>query len=154
MIIEIIKKEEEYRLENLLQLYLHDLSLNFPLEFDSNTCKYNYESLDKYFNEKGNYAYFIRKDDSIIGFALINSKDNVYILQELFILNNYKNQGYGENTVKIILNKHKGQWKIKVVPNSKKAFNFWKKTIERNIKDFSISYEGKYKRAVFAFNNK
>ncbi len=35
--LDIIKKEEIKILEKLLQLYLHDISLYFPMEFNSNT---------------------------------------------------------------------------------------------------------------------
>ena len=43
-----IKKEEKYKLENLLQMYLHDISLYFPIVFDSNKGKYEKELVGKY----------------------------------------------------------------------------------------------------------
>ncbi len=38
--LEKITKDEKHKLENLLQLYLHDLSMYFPITFDSLKCEY------------------------------------------------------------------------------------------------------------------
>ena len=46
--LEKIIKDEKHKLENLLQLYLHDLSLYFPIDFDTKTCQYKY-NLETYF---------------------------------------------------------------------------------------------------------
>ena len=46
--LEIVTLEEKEKLKKLLQLYLHDLSLYFPLPFNSITCEYDY-NIDKYF---------------------------------------------------------------------------------------------------------
>ena len=41
--VEKVTISERDKLEKLLQLYLHDLSLYFPITFDSNTCEYKYD---------------------------------------------------------------------------------------------------------------
>lgn len=46
--------KEREKLEKLLQLYLHDLSLYFPIPFNSDECKYEYD-LNKYF--ENDYAF-------------------------------------------------------------------------------------------------
>ena len=48
--LEIVTLEEKEKLKKLLQLYLHDLSLYFPLPFNSITCEYDY-NIDKYFSD-------------------------------------------------------------------------------------------------------
>ena len=77
MNIELIKvnKNERSKLEKLLQLYLHDLSLYFPLDFDSEKCEYDYD-LDKYFDN--DFAYFIKSSNDILGFILIDINGNKY----------------------------------------------------------------------------
>ena len=45
-----VESKERKKLEKLLQLYLHDLSLYFPIPFDSKVCEYEYD-LDKYFDK-------------------------------------------------------------------------------------------------------
>ena len=141
-------------LDNLLQLYLHDISGYFPIDFNNDTCKYEYDDLSKYFNKTNNYAYLFLNDKDIIGFTLIDYEDNNYIVQEMFILNNYKNRGLGEECINEVFNKHKGNWVIKSLPCSPKSENFWNKTIKKYTNNnYDIEHIGKYNRAVFRFNN-
>ena len=86
--LEKVRLEDSNKLERLLQLYLHDLSLYFPITFNSDICQYEYD-LDKYFID--NYAYFIKSDKDILGFVLIDDNgNNNYEISEIFVLNNYK----------------------------------------------------------------
>lgn len=55
-----VNKNEKNLLNNLMQLYLHDLSLYFPIDFDSKTCQYKY-NLETYFYN--NYTYFIKMNN-------------------------------------------------------------------------------------------
>ena len=71
--LEIVTLEEKEKLKKLLQLYLHDLSLYFPLPFNSITCEYDY-NIDKYFGD--NYAYFIKDNNNILGFILVDDNKN------------------------------------------------------------------------------
>ena len=71
--LEKVRLEDRNKLERLLQLYLHDLSLYFPITFNSDICQYEYD-LDKYFID--NYAYFIKSDKDILGFVLIDDNGN------------------------------------------------------------------------------
>ena len=150
--LELVELGERNKLEKLLQLYLHDLSLYFPIPFNSNKCEYEYD-LDKYF--KDNYAYFIKRNNEILGFILIdNNKENNYEISEIFILNNYKRNHIGSKVVKQIFNIYRGNWIIKVVPNSKIAESFWINTIkEYTNNNYKEQYTGKYNRLEIYFNN-
>ncbi|MBE6158388.1 MAG: GNAT family N-acetyltransferase [Firmicutes bacterium] len=150
-----VNKEEKYLLDNLLQLYLHDISLYFPMDFDSKEGKYIYDDLSKYFDGSNNYAYLLKDDENIIGFSLVDTtEDNTMVIQEMFILNNYKSKGYGKEIATKIFDMHKGNWVVKALPCSPKAENFWKRTIEEYTNNTNeLEYIGKYNRAVFKFNN-
>ena len=142
MNIELIKvnKNEKEKLEKLLQLYLHDLSIYFPLDFDSEKCEYKYD-LDKYFNN--DFAYFIKSDNNILGFILIdNNGESNYEISEMFVLNNYKNKKVGTISV------------IKAVPKSKIAEKFWVKVVsEYTNNNYELYHTGKYDRAELYFSN-
>ncbi len=149
-----VKKEDKEKLNKLIQLYLHNISLNFPIEFNSNTCTYKYDA-SKYFENKNNKAFFITNEKEIVGFMLIDFYDDKNIVQEMFILNNYKRKGYGKKAINIIFNQYKGNWKIKSLPCSKEAEKFWINIVKEYTKDkFNIEYIGNYNRAVITFNNK
>ena len=147
-----IEKKEKLKLEKLLQLYLHDLSFYFPIDFDSTKCEYEYD-LNKYFED--NYAYFIQSDEDILGFILVdNNSNNNYEISEMFVLNNYKGNKIGKKSVIKIFDKYRGNWTIKVVPCSPVAELFWKKTINNYTKgNFTIKHTGKYNRAELYFTN-
>ena len=150
--IKKVRSNEKEKLENLMQLYLHDLSFYFPIDFNSKTCKYEYE-LSKYFDN--NYAYFIKENNNIVGFVLIdNNSNNNYEISEIFVLNNYKGNKIGEEAVIKVFDKYKGNWTIKAVPSSPVAESFWKKTIKNYTNDnFKLEHTGKYARAEFYFSN-
>lgn len=114
--VEKVTSIERTNLEKLLQLYLHDLSLYFPITFDSKVCEYEYD-LNKYFDN--NYAYFIKSGNDILGFVLVDdNSENNYEISEMFVLNNYKGKKVGEEAVKKIFDIYKGNWTIKAVPLS------------------------------------
>ena len=150
--LEKVTLKDKNKLEKLLQLYLHDLSLYFPITFNSNNCEYAYD-LDKYFSS--NYAYFIKSNNDILGFILIdNNKQNDYEISEIFVLNNYKRNKVGERAVTEIFNMYKGNWTIKVVPSSPKAESFWIKTINNYTNgNYKLKHTGKYNRAELFFKN-
>ena len=145
--------KEREKLEKLLQLYLHDLSLYFPIPFNSDECKYEYD-LNKYF--ENDYAFFIELDHNILGFILVDyNKNNNYEISEMFVLNNYKGHKIGEQAVTKIFDMYKGNWTIKAVPSSPVAESFWKKVVDNYTNgNFKLEHTGKYNRAELFFTNK
>ncbi len=140
---------------NLLQLYLHDISYYFPIEFDDNKGSYLYDDIEKYFNNLNNHAYFVNNCNRISGFMLIDKIEETMIIQEMFVLNNYKNKGIGKNAVFTALDKYKGNWVIKSLPGSIPAEQFWLRTIKEYTNgNFNVEHVGKYNRAVFTFNSR
>ena len=152
--LEKVTKDEKNKVEKLLQLYLHDLSMYFPITFDSLKCEYVYDDSDKYFTD--NYAYFIKCENDICGFVLVdNNKNDNYEISEMFVLNNYKEKKVGETAVGKIFDMYKGNWTIKTVPSSPIAENFWTKTVANYTNgNFKIEHTGKYARAELYFSNK
>lgn len=150
--IEKVQLDERNKLGKLLQLYLHDLSLYFPITFDSKTCEYEYD-LNKYFDK--NHAYFIKSEDNILGFILVDDNlENNYEISEMFVLNNYKNKKIGEEAVKKVFDIYKGNWTIKAVPLSPKAESFWKKAVNNYTNgNYKLDHTGKYNRAELYFKN-
>lgn len=41
-----IELEKKHILDNLMQLYLHNICLSFPIDFDSNTGIYKYDDIE------------------------------------------------------------------------------------------------------------
>ncbi len=150
--IEKITLDKKEILERLLQLYLHDISLYFPITFNSKTSKYEYD-LDSYFDK--NYAYFIKSNDDILGFILIDdNSNNNYEISEFFVLNNYKRRRVGNIAATKVFDLYKGNWTIKVVPSSPIAEAFWIHVVNDYTNGkFQLKHTGKYNRAELYFSN-
>lgn len=149
-----IELEKKDILNNLMQLYLHNISLNFPMDFDSTTGMYGYDDIEKYFENDNNKAFFILKENEIAGFMLIDLLDEKNIVQEMFVLNNYKRKGVGKTAISILFDKFKGNWEIKSLPCSEFAEKFWISSVKEYTNDkFDLEYVGKFNRAVLTFNN-
>lgn len=143
---------EKSKLEKLMQLYLHELSEYFPADYRGNTCEYLYD-LSTYFNN--NKSYFIQVEDKIIGFILLDINEDYYEISEIFIVNNFKKNHYGEQAANEIFNMYPGNWKIKAVPNSPNAEMFWDKVIKRYTNNnYKKEKTGKYNRPEYYFNNR
>ena len=147
-----VKKQDINLLDNLMQLYLHELSNDFKIDFNNKICKYEYD-LKSYF--ENNKAYFILYNNDIVGFILVDINEDSFEISEIFILNNYKKQGIAKKAVYMVFNMYEGSWVVKVVPNSKTAENFWLNVIkEYTNNEFELEHVGKYKRAEFKFKSK
>lgn len=150
--LEVVKNKA--KLSRLLQLYLHNISSDFPIDMDQRTGLYNYGDLPLYLtNSKEHVAYFIIADKRLAGFILADF-GSINIVQEIFVLNNFKRQGIGEKAVNILFDEHKGNWEIKAVPCSKRAEEFWTNVVNKYTSgNFNKELVGKYNRAVITFNN-
>ena len=76
------------------------------------------------------------------------------IVQEMFVLNNFKRKGIGSKAVIELFDNHKGNWKIKSLPLSKQAESFWVNIVkEHTNNNLEVDYIGKFNRAIISFYN-
>jgi predicted acetyltransferase len=122
--------EEKHILENLLTLFLHDLS-EFADDIKVNEDgKFEYNGLELYFKYEDLKPFFICFKNEIAGFVFLNTgkfvpKDSDISIHELFILKAFRRKGVGAIAVKKILDLNKGKYKIGQLINNKQAINFW-----------------------------
>ena len=120
---------------HLIELYEYDFS-----EFENSDVNayglYGYSYLDYYWTEKGRYAYFIKADGKLAGFAMVCgycyvSKDReTRFLSEFFVMRKYRRQGVGKYAAGEVLKKHPGKWELTVHPNNRVSQKFWKAVID------------------------
>jgi len=160
--IEKIQSKDKSILQNLFQLYMHDITANLPMDVNEHGLfEYNY--IDFYFTEENRYAYLIYVNDQIAGFALIDDQFMVldqlnsnpsYDFSEIFILNAYKKKGYGEIVARLIFDMHRGDWEIRPVPRSDGAKKFWLRVVAEYTNNVFKQHYPKENRLVITFNNK
>lgn len=156
MSLEVIKatNKEKQIIANLLQIYLSDLCIYFRIDMDQSTGLYIYDDISKYFEDSENKAYLFKYDNELAGFSLIDKVEDHFVVQEIFVLNEFKRKHIGESAINKIFDENRGDWIIKAVPCSKPAEKFWNRVVDKYTNgNFNLEYIGKYNRAVFTFNN-
>lgn len=118
-------------LDNLLQLYLHDLSEVFPIELNAEG-RVDYDKLSIYRSEpERRFAYLIRNETRVIGFILaqrgspVTDDPEVFDIAEFFILRRYRRTGAGKRAAFLLWERHPGRWIVRVSEGNKGALPFW-----------------------------
>lgn len=93
-------------LDNLLQLYLHDLSEFMHIEVGPNG-KYEQNISTKFVSSFEKSAYIIHAEYHIIGFVLVEQKSDVTKVRDLFVLNMWRGKGVGSAVVETLLGQGK-----------------------------------------------
>jgi len=162
IILEKIEINKKFVLENLFQLYLHDI-----IDENSSDIKMNENGLfdnniDGYWiKEECITSFLIKNDNEIVGFIVIGKpwlvlkkENDSYSIVEMFILNKYKRKGIGKNVVLQLFKKYIGKWEIATLPNSKERTLFWEKIIsEYTCNKFTANYLGTCSTPVYTFEN-
>ena len=133
IIIEPVKKEEKEILRNLLEKYNYEFSQYNGLDIN-NLGLYGYDYLDSYWTEENRFPFFIKVNNKLAGFIMINDYPEVkidtnYSISEFFIIYKYRRHGIGKYVVEYVLNKFKGKWQLKYHPKNEISRIFWTKTI-------------------------
>jgi predicted acetyltransferase len=105
-----VRPEQRGVLANLMQLYRHDLSEFRGYELTEEGT-YRYEYLDRYLDEDGREALFIRVDGKLAGFVLNRLRDDgAWQISELFVARPYRRHGVGRDATRLTFDLHPGRW--------------------------------------------
>lgn len=140
--LERVEVESKEQLENLMSLYLHDLSEFAPDLKVNENGKFHYDGLELYFKSEDLNPFFILYKGEVAGFVLFNSgkyvtKDIDYVIHELFLLKAFRKKGIANAAVETLLNTYKGTYKIVQISSNNKAVHFWTRFYEKH----GIKYE-------------
>lgn len=129
-VTKIVKSEEESLL-NLWQQYMHDLS-EFRTWISPIDGRYRDDRLRTYFAYEEHWAYLIRYQEEIAGFALVRkSEPGTYLLGEFFIQSKFRKLGVGSQAVSLLLGDFSGNWQIPFQNENPNAAKFWRNTIAK-----------------------
>ncbi|MBZ9622146.1 GNAT family N-acetyltransferase [Clostridium sp. FP2] len=134
--LERITVDSKAKLENLMSIYLHDLS-EFAADLKINEeGRFEYDGLELYFKSEDLTPYSIIYQGEVAGFILFNKgkyvqKDIDYVIHELFILKGFRKKGIGSAAIRILLDECKGKYRIVQISTNKTAVNFWIKFYEK-----------------------
>lgn len=129
--VEVVGVEQENVLNNIVGLYLHDLS-EYADDLKINSeGKFEYEGLHYYFTEKELTPFFIYWKNEIVGFLLLNSgkyvpEDAEFSIHEIFVLKSFRGKGIAFHAVSKILEMYKGKYRVEQLKKNETAIKFWK----------------------------
>ncbi|MBU0510530.1 MAG: GNAT family N-acetyltransferase [Chloroflexi bacterium] len=139
-----VKETDKSVLRQLIELYAYDFS-----EYDQADVNehgfYGYKYFDHYWTEEARHPFFIKVDEKLAGFVLIN--DYCYVLKdigaksiaEFFVMRKYRRKGVGRAVAFQVFDKFPGKWEVIQHEDNKPSKHFWEELIgEYTTKNFKI----------------
>ena len=132
MKIELIQTEADDKetLRNLLEKYEYEFS-QWTLQDVNNFGLYGYDYLDCYWTQKNRWAFLIKVDGMLAGFAMVNDFPEApdetadYTLSEFFVLFKYRHKGVGKAAANMVFDQFRGRWQLKRHPKNLSSVYFW-----------------------------
>jgi predicted acetyltransferase len=122
-------------LENLMQLYVHDMSATFPIEIDE-SGRFRYDALPAYWREPDRrFPFLIRRDGCVAGFVLVTRGTPVtddpddLDLAEFFVLRRWRRGGTGRAAAIQLWDRMPGRWVVRVSSGNATGLAFWRSVV-------------------------
>ena len=129
--LEAASPDDAPLLENLLQLYLHDLSDAFPIDLGADG-RFRYPNLSRYWSEPDRrFPLLIRAQSRVVGFVLVkrgspvSDDPNALDVAEFFVLRRYRRAGVGRRAAFLLWDRFRGPWTVRVLEANGGALRFW-----------------------------
>ncbi|WP_144550048.1 GNAT family N-acetyltransferase [Bacillus sp. X1(2014)] len=131
-LVKVLKKEENI-LHNLMQFYIYEFTKFLPgITLEDNGLFKPYDLTD-FWISPNHHPFFIKQDDELIGFALVESaiegKPNTIL--EFFIIQKYAGKGFGKIAANQLFSIFPGKWQITQIEKNYPAQAFWRSTISK-----------------------
>jgi len=134
-IIEITEKDRTV-LQNLMSMYLHDMSEYAGFLKLCSDGSYKYQNLHLYLERDELSAFLVKIDSEIAGFILSNKPpyipDDCQIsIQEFFILKKFRRKGNGLRAASSFFEKFPGRYYIAQLVDNLPAIAFWRSVYQK-----------------------
>lgn len=150
-------------LENLLELYIHDLSATFrSIELGANG-RFGYSKLPLYWSEpERHFPFLIRWDSRVVGFALAtrgspaSDDPNVFDVGEFFVVRRHRRSGVGRRAAMLLWNRLPGSWIVRASAGLPGAVAFWRGVVTEFTQGGAVEAEragSPYRWHVFSFSS-
>lgn len=137
IVLEPIAREQASVLQNLAELYAHDFSEHVPLDL---TASGRFElSLGERWWTSGHYPFFIRCDQKLCGFVLVQTGSqltggkDVMDVAEFFVVRGVRRKQVGSRVAHLLFSRFPGKWEIRVRESNPAALAFWSRTIAQSV---------------------
>ncbi|MBL4813650.1 MAG: GNAT family N-acetyltransferase [Rhodobacteraceae bacterium] len=122
-------------IEELFQLYLHDMSSFGGWSIgDNGRFAYPPDLLPPYWQNQDHAPFVITSNNELAGFALLRPsppEPDRTDMGQFFVLRKFAGQGVGRAAFQSALAQRPGKWLVRCLPDNKTAFGFWRKVISQ-----------------------
>lgn len=128
-----VSKDEANILHNLMQFYIYEFGQFIPTITLENNGAYKPYDLTLFWDSPNHHPFFIKKDDELIGFALVESSadEEPSSILEFFIIRKYAGKGFGKIAAHQIFTMFPRIWEITQIEKNYPAQAFWRSTISK-----------------------
>ncbi|MEH7083662.1 GNAT family N-acetyltransferase [Neobacillus drentensis] len=128
-----VLKEDENILHNLMQFYIYEFTKFLPEITLEDNGLYRPYDLTEFWISPNHHPFFIKQDDELIGFALVESgiEEEPNSILEFFIIQKYAGRGFGKIAAKQLFTIFPGKWQITQIEKNYPAQAFWRNTISK-----------------------
>lgn len=129
--LELVTSATQPIVENLLQLFIHDLS-QFRFTRPDASGRFHHDArYSSFFSDPDRCAYLLRVGDSPVGFGLIRGlKERPHVMAAFFIARGVRRQKLGQRAAIEMLRRHPGVWEIPFQEENIGAARFWRELAE------------------------
>jgi predicted acetyltransferase len=151
--VEKVTEHQEQTLHNIMQFYIYEFSKFIPAIKLEDNGAYKPFDLQNYWNNDLFHAYFIKVENELIGFALVETGISglPHSINEFFVMKKFSGKGYGAIAATILFDRFRGNWKITQIANNYPAQAFWRKVIHEYTNGNYKEYYDEHHRSIQEF---
>jgi predicted acetyltransferase len=136
VVLDVAAPSDAALLENVLELYLHDLSEAFPIIELGANGRFGYDQLPLYWSEpERRFPFLIRYGTRVVGFVLVtrgspaSDDPDVFDVAEFFVIRRHRRSGVGRQAAFLVWDRLPGSWIVRVSEGNAGALPFWTRVI-------------------------
>ncbi|WHY69164.1 GNAT family N-acetyltransferase [Neobacillus sp. SuZ13] len=128
-----VLKEDENILHNLMQFYIYEFTKFLPEITLEDNGLYRPYDLTEFWISPNHHPFFIKQDDELIGFALVENgiEEEPNSILEFFIIQKHAGRGFGKIAANQLFTIFPGKWQITQIEKNYPAQAFWRNTISK-----------------------
>lgn len=129
-----VKEAEKSVLRQLLELYAYDFSAYDGAEVNVHGF-YGYTYFDYYWTEETRHPFFIKVNDGLAGFVLVNeycyvaTTPGTKSIAEFFVMRKYRRQGIGKSVAVQVFDRFPGPWEVIQHGENEPSKIFWEAVV-------------------------
>lgn len=131
---------------NLVPYYIYDMSGHMRWACSGDGKFDGCDELPTYWQEEGKFAFILRDDEEVVGFALVRGNhdepDIDYSIAEFFVLRKFRNKGIGERIACELFDRFRGRWMVTQMSRNMSSLSFWRKIIKRYTRNTYTETDG------------